>query len=373
VKKGEQAELSSKWWRASQPKGLASAGKFETALKHYEAARAKLEHDGTKDVLDAAMAALDDVAATAEAVATEAGRAKGSPEMEATARALDRLNLRKERAWAAAQVSEDDDERDEDDPNGIADPNAYQDYLLKALKKLKNGPMNFGLVLGGKSTEHRIVLHRKRAAKTLAMRTVKELGLRHFTFGVAHASEERPQTIVLDIEGHLLPGIRKKGERMLKDYKPLPFMRIALFVDDAEVDDPVDPDDAEPDDADSDEADSDEADGDGVKANDAGSKEAKAGAGDSATEKRAGQQAEAEEDAALAEAAASTLAPVRLKQEMEAIDPVLRAVLRRHVELREPLMASVAAFVAALNTGDVGSAQRQMGRIKAMMSAHGVE
>ena len=205
MKKGDQAEVSSKWWRSSQPKGLASAGKFEIALKHYEAARDKLENVGTKEMLETTMAALDNVAETAKAVASEAGKVKGSAEMDATARALDQLNLRKERAWAASQVSEEDDGGDKDDPDGIADPNVYQDYLLKALKKLKNGPMNFGLVLGGKSTEHRIVLHRKRAAKTLAVRMVKELGLRHFTFGVARASEERPQTIVTRHSGAPAP------------------------------------------------------------------------------------------------------------------------------------------------------------------------
>ena len=149
---------------------------------------------------------------------------------------------------------------------------------------------------------------------------------------------------------------------MLKDFRPLPFMRVALFVDDEEVDDPDTPDDT-----DSDDGAADEADPGGVKANDAGSTNSHVNAGESAARRRVEQQDEGEDDMTVAETAASTLAPVRLKQEMESIGPLLRVALRRHVELREPLMATVAAFVTALNSGDLGAARRQMGRIKEMI------
>ncbi len=357
MRKGERAEFSAKWWRGSEPDGLATSSKLEAALKRYESARAKLEANGKRDALEPATDALDDVAAAIRLVVAEAGKAKNNPEMDATVQALTKLDLRKERAAIAELVKEGDgeDEADEDDAEGLADSAEYNAYLLKAMKKLRNGAMNFGLCLGSKPDAHRLVLHRRKAPKTLAMHMAKELKLRHFSFGVAMPSEERPQTILLNVQGHLLPGMRKRTERMLKEFKPLPFFHVALFVGGQEIDEP----EGAEDEGDEGEGADDAPDQDGEEA-------------DRELDEKDLDEAHGEdfEEPEAHHDARSASAPVRLKQDMKALDPELRAVFRRRSELRGPIVAAVSAFVAALRGGDLPTAQAKLDSVKGIIAPH---
>ena len=79
MKKGEQPELSAKWWSGSQPKGLKSADKLESALKSYEGARKKLESSGAEDVGKSARDALGSVETAVDAVIAEASKDKKNP------------------------------------------------------------------------------------------------------------------------------------------------------------------------------------------------------------------------------------------------------------------------------------------------------
>ncbi len=243
VKKNEQPEFSAKWWKSSQPKGLKSAGRLEDALKDYEAIKKKLDASGEADVVKTARDALGTVETAVDAVTTEAGKDKKNPEMALTIDALkkfDRL-YPAERSWI-------EDHAEQDDDSIFADPDAYHDYLIAAMKKLRSGgQMNFGFVLGKKAEDHRLAVHRSKGSKALANTLVKETGLHAMTFGTAMADENRAGMLVLLLEGRQLPGMKKKGERMLKKFKPLPFIKLSVMADGQELEDIADPDDTDTD------------------------------------------------------------------------------------------------------------------------------
>jgi len=246
VKKGEQPELSAKWWVGSQPKGLKSAGKLELSLKAYENAKKKLESSGTDDAATFAGDVLGQVETAVGAVIAEASKDKKNPEMGFTVDALKKFDkvFGAEQVWIEVHAQEDDD-------GMFSDPEVYQAYLTKGLKRLRSGgEMNFGFVLGKKAEDHRLALHKSKSPKALASMVAKETGLHAFTFGTAVPDEQQALTLRLNLEGRQLPGLKKKGERMLKKFKPQPFQHIILMLEGKEVEDLADPDDTDVDEAD---------------------------------------------------------------------------------------------------------------------------
>jgi hypothetical protein len=249
VKKGEQPEFSAKWWKDSQPKGLKTASQLEDALKGYDGAKKKLEKGRDSDSAQAAKDALGGIETAVKAVIAEASKIKNNPDMDATVDTLKKFG----RAYGTEEAWIEEHWDDDDDESVFADPEAYQKYLLGALKRLRSsGQMNFGFVLGKKAENHRLALHKSKGTKALGNMLVQQTGLHQFTFGVAVPDPDQPMTLRLMLEGRQLPGMQKKGARMLKKFKPLPFMKFRMFVDGAEVQDLPDPDDTdvdEPDDA----------------------------------------------------------------------------------------------------------------------------
>jgi len=226
MKKGESPQFSARWWKSSQPKGLKSAGGLESALKDYETVKGKLESGGEEPEAKAANAALDGIDKAVKAAVAEASKTK-SDEMTATVDCLkkfDRLYAA-ERKWI-------EDHAEASDDSAFGDPEAYHEYLLKMLKRLRSsGEMNFGFVLGKKPEDHRLALHKSKSSKGLANILVKQTGIHQMTWGVARPDEERGGLLVLTLEGRLLPGMGKKAGRMLKKFKPLPFKKLALVAD----------------------------------------------------------------------------------------------------------------------------------------------
>ncbi len=246
MKKGEQPNFSARWWKSSQPKGLKSADRLEDALEDYETAKKKLEAGGDADAVKSAKAALGGVETAVSAVTSEAAKDKKSPEMAITVDVMKKFArlYRVEEAWIEDQAEEDDD-------SAFADPDAYHEYLIGAMKRLRSsGTMNFGFVLGKKAEDHRLAVHRSKGAKALANTLVKETGLHAMTFGTAMPDENRAGVLVLVLEGRQLPGMQKKGARMLKKFKPLPFTKLAVMVDGQEVEDLDDPEDTDVDEPD---------------------------------------------------------------------------------------------------------------------------
>lgn len=240
MKKGEKPEFSAKWWKDSQPKGLKSAAKLESALKDYETARHKLESSGSGEDADDATAALKEIDIAAKAVIAEAKKAKNAPEMDFTVACLDKLDTKKEQDEVDGLVED----------GMFSDPEVYHHYLITALKRLKTaGEMNFGFVLGKKAEQHRIALKKNKSGKALASMVANETGMRQMTWGTAKPDpDEGNGAMLLTLEGKQLAGLAKKGERMLKKFKPLPFTKIRLFVEGKEVQDLADPDDTDTDD-----------------------------------------------------------------------------------------------------------------------------
>jgi hypothetical protein len=245
VKKGEQPELSAKWWVGSQPKGLKSATKLEMALKAYENAKKKLESGGDEDAAAFARDVLGGVETAVDAVVAEASKDKKNPEMGFTVDALDKFKklFGTEHAWIEGHIKVDE--------GMFSDPEVYHDYLTTGLKRLRSaGQMNFAFVLGKKAEDHRLALHKSKSPKALGSTLANETKLHAFTFGWARPDPDAAMTIRLNLEGRQLPGMKKKGERMLKKFKPQPFQKIILIVDGKEVEDLLDPEDTDVDEPD---------------------------------------------------------------------------------------------------------------------------
>jgi hypothetical protein len=263
VKKNEQPELSAKWWAGSQPKGLKSADKLESALKSYEGARKKLESSSEEDVGKAARDALGAVESAVDAVIAEASKDKKNPEMGFTVDALKKFDkfYGAEHAWIEEHTEEDDE-------GMFSDPEAFHVYLTKGLKRLRSsGQMNFGMALGKKAEDHRLALNKSKSGKALGSMLTKETGLHVFTFGIAmtpkaaglaeeegdapgqgeEGEKEKPRALVLSLEGRQIPGLGMKGARMLKKFKPQPFNKIILMLEGKVVPDLADPDDTDTD------------------------------------------------------------------------------------------------------------------------------
>jgi hypothetical protein len=254
MKKGEQPQFSARWWKNSQPKGLKSAGDLESALKAYETTRAKVESSGEEADAKAADGALDGIDKAVKAVLSEASKTKGNPDIDATTDCLKKFDRgsAQERKWiqehtkAKNQAKGDDDE----DDSNFADPDAYKTYLITVMKRLRSsGEMNFGFVLGKKAEDHRMALHKSKSAKALGAMLAKETGIHLMTWGIARSSEDRAGEMVMELEGRQIPGMAKKGARMLKKFKPLPFKKLVLLVDGQEVADLDDPEDTDADEA----------------------------------------------------------------------------------------------------------------------------
>jgi hypothetical protein len=200
--------------------------------------------------------------------------------------------------------------------------------LRKNLRHLSEGPMNFGFVVGKKTVDHRLVMHRTQGARPLAAKAAGELGLHVFTFGVAAQSEDRPETVLLNLEGEQLPGLAKKGGQMLKAFRPQPFSKIALFVNGQEVADILDPDDTN------------EADEDAAPDQPTGGQTAH-------------QAAMAQDETA------------RMKRAMEELGPRLRQAIERAPDRRGPLTQALAAFNNAVKDANLAAAQRLLSSLTA--------
>ena len=263
MKKGEQPDLSAKWWKDSQPKGLKTASKLDDALKDYDGAKRKLLQAGDAEAGAAANGALDAIESAVKAVSAEAGKAKGAPEMEWTVDALKKLDrlIAAERKFVGENV--------EDDDGMFSDPDVYHEYLMKSLKRLRSaGQMNFGVVLGKKAEDHRLAVNKAKGGKGLAGMLARETGLHAMSFGIALTprgageveaeqqegesqdddggmGDEKSSVLILQLEGRQLPGLKKKLTKMLKRFKPLPFKSVKLMVDGKEAEDVDDPEDTD--------------------------------------------------------------------------------------------------------------------------------
>jgi hypothetical protein len=135
--------------------------------------------------------------------------------------------------------------------DGSLDEDTFRPYILAKLRQVKvTGTANFALVLGRKAPEHRMAMHRSAGPRGLAAALVRKTGLHAVTWGVAEPDPERGTVLRLKVEGRLLSGLCSKGGRMLRAHRPLPFGRLVLWSDGAEVSDVPDPFDTEVDETD---------------------------------------------------------------------------------------------------------------------------
>jgi hypothetical protein len=250
MKKNAQPEFSSKWWSTNQPKGLTKGRALESALDDFEKARATLQKSGSEDDVKPAVIAIGKVRQAVEMAMSEADKLKKSPPKGADAEDLGNTAdaLKKFARLYDTEKAELDKlvKEDEDDNNVFSDPDQYKKYLLKGLRKAGGGdPMNFGLVLGKTGGDHRMALSKSKGGQSLGRQVMEATKLRVMTFGTLIEDPDRPNFIKLNLEGKQIPGLKKKADRMLKTFKPLPYSQVILMVNGEEVDDIADPEDTD--------------------------------------------------------------------------------------------------------------------------------
>jgi tetratricopeptide (TPR) repeat protein len=257
MKKNATPQLTSSWAK-ELPDGLSESKALEKALSDYESALKALEKTGSDDSHLAAIKALGAIEASAKKAQAEAEKALKSPpkdpkkakfdaeDFQNTVDALKKIGkvVETARKDTAGLRKEEKDDEEEDDKTLLTDPKAYQGYLKKMLKRLKQKPMNFAIGLGKKPEDTRFMFHKAKPGKSMISAIKAETDLKKLTWGIAGAHGEKPNILVLALEGPQAPGIKKKAEKLFKVFKPLPFNKILLMVEGEEVEDQVDPETA---------------------------------------------------------------------------------------------------------------------------------
>jgi hypothetical protein len=147
---------------------------------------------------------------------------------------------------APLQASRENDDAGSDDEvdAGTLGGDDYHAYLSRVLKRLHStGQGSFAIAIGKRATDHRMAMSPTKSPKALATKLSSTTGLHQVAWGKAQPSEERALTIELNLESRLIPGLKKRGEQMLRAHKPLPFAKIALHANGEALDDmPADDD-----------------------------------------------------------------------------------------------------------------------------------
>lgn len=249
MKKGAKPELVAGWWRVNLPKGLGRAKDLNDAFKGYQTAVDRLKESGSPDDCSACLKSIDELAEAAKKLRAEAQEALKAAAKQAapdpagygnTVEALDKLPA----MLREAREDAEDLQRDED--GLFVDPEKYQPYLQKWLKKAKTKPLAFAFVAGETSAEHRIALHGSRDPARLLAMLKQETSLKKGTFGTAGAHVGQDRTLVLDLQTKPLPGLPKKFRLLFKRFKPLPFDSVLVTVGGSPAADLPDPEDTEP-------------------------------------------------------------------------------------------------------------------------------
>ncbi len=253
MKKNAQPVFEAKWWDTNQPKGISKGRDLKSALEDYEKARATLEKSGKEDDLKPCIVAIGKVRQAVEMVISEADKLKKAPPKGADAEDLGNTvdALKKFARMYDSEKSDLDKlvKEEEEEGDTFSDAGKYKKYLLKMLRKAGGGePLNFGLVLGKTGGDHRMAISKSKGGQGLARQVMESTGLHIMTFGTLMEDKDSPEFIKLNLEGKQLPGLKKKADRMLKVFKPLPYSQVILMVGGVEVDDLADPDDTDVDD-----------------------------------------------------------------------------------------------------------------------------
>lgn len=248
MKKDAKPQLIAGWWRVNLPQGLSSAKDLEKALAGYEASLKQLVKSGGAEDCKTCLETIDELAKIATKLQSEAQKAFKAAAKDEKFDAADYANTVEVLRKLPAKLEEARDEADElqREKGGLfGDPQQYQPYLQKWLKKAKHKPLTFAFVAGASSLEHRVMLHGSRDPGTLLTKLKQETKLKKGIFGMAGAHAEQNTTLVLELYTKPLPGLAKKFRLLLKRFKPLPFERVLLTMEGEEVADIPDPEDSE--------------------------------------------------------------------------------------------------------------------------------
>ncbi|MGF1446583.1 MAG: hypothetical protein ACFBRM_10330 [Pikeienuella sp.] len=255
MKSANNIQFNKAWWNKEKPDGIKkSDGDFIKAIEAYAAANAALRNPDQKaiDAFEQACDALEKagkkVAAEAKDLEKAAKKAKdkaAQTDLANTITVMERV-LPGEIRSALSNLPDLEDDDDEAAGDSLTDPTEHSAYLKKIAGKLKKRTFSFGLGLPSNDpADMRFLFHPKKAGRGLAGKLKKAVGAKKMTWGLAGTTaltsemgveDEGARTLVLNIEGRMIPGLAKRVKVMLKRMKVASFGRVKILKDGAEVD-----------------------------------------------------------------------------------------------------------------------------------------
>ncbi len=254
MKNNSTLQLSKVWWQKEQPKGLEKAGKaFEDAIDRVTKANAALRTPSAKatEAMAEALSALEDagklvIARVKDLEKTAKGDKEALKDLSNTRTVMEKVLPKEIDARRQDLYAAEDSLEDEPADGDFASAEAHGRFLKRFAGKLKRGPMNFAIALGSKDpADLRLNLHKTKGGRALASQVKAAMPIKTFTFGVAGTEEvserlgmegEGARTLILHVEGRMIPALAKRTKLMLRAMGVSAFGRVRVFRDGAEVD-----------------------------------------------------------------------------------------------------------------------------------------
>lgn len=116
------------------------------------------------------------------------------------------------------------------------DADDLKQRLRSGLQRARKQPMHFAVALGKQVADHRLSLHASQSGRMQAKALKDETGLALITWGMTEVDDDRPDTLVLVLEGRMLSGLGKKLQAWLR-LMGASLKKVAIKVDGQEVPD----------------------------------------------------------------------------------------------------------------------------------------
>lgn len=247
-------ELDERWWKKEAPDKVGSAyKKFSDELKSYLNAHDFLSVEDGDDQLDPYdLKEIENLKkqingllrlnkAAAKECADAAGDEKDKKKAEDLKYTAEVLEKPLEKA-ISDRLKEYSDLKGDPNEEPMVSPEAHGKYLKKLLPKVKRKPHNFAFALvGSDPSENRLMLHHKRAGRTLKQALKADTGASKFVWGQAAGGgttdgEVSGTTLILDLEGGKVPNIARRLRLVLKEHGISMFNKVIIRQEGQEVD-----------------------------------------------------------------------------------------------------------------------------------------
>jgi hypothetical protein len=213
-------ELQKKWWTSRRPRNVkgpelekalgvvehASEKDRVTALAAVGPAIAKVRARLDKDLYEAL---LNDLTQLDDMAKAEAKKLRSAAKGKDAGKSEDRITPARSRGAAEDK---------------LFDPDLHHATLKRAIRQ----PLVFAFAVGSKAENRALALSPRGNAKVMARLAKARSGGARVSFGSARAAKRDPSTLVLTLEGPVIPGTEKALRAYLKEHRLTTFKKVVL-------------------------------------------------------------------------------------------------------------------------------------------------